>query len=315
VTGKVLAVSPNGSVAVFSDTFHTPNQVFVVNTAGASSSTTALNISGATVAAFSPDGLKAFIIGCKAGQGQCVNGGDSVYIYSALQALQPPLPTPSATAIGFSSNGAFAFVSGGASSPAITAYRVCDNSSAVTINLTNATVSPTFLKVLPDGIHLIGLDNTGLDYITTAITAVVPPTQCPQAISGSSIHIELGQGTFNPVAFFVSTDGTRVYVVASDRSIVMVYDFNTGAVRGIPLVGNATPVVPKNSMFSVADMPVDGTLIYVAGSDGTLHELSTVSETDMLQISFPNLSNHSNPFCTLDPTQGPCKLNFVAVRP
>jgi hypothetical protein len=267
------------------------------------------------VAGFSPDGLKAFIIGCKAGPGQCPTGGDSIYIYSALQALQPPLPTSSATGIGFSSNGAFAFVSGGASSPAVTAYKVCDNSSAVTIPMLGATAPPTFLKVLPDGVHLIGVDNTGLDYITTTISAVVPPTQCPQAIAGSSNRIEFGQGTFNPVAFFVSPDSTRVYVVANDRSIVLVYDFNTGAVRGIPLAGNATPLVPNNSMSSVADMTVDGTLIYVAGSDGALHELSTVSEADLLQISFPNLSNHSNAFCTLDPKQGVCQLDFVAVRP
>ena len=33
VTGKVLAVSNNGTIAVFSDTVHTPNQVYVVNTA------------------------------------------------------------------------------------------------------------------------------------------------------------------------------------------------------------------------------------------------------------------------------------------
>jgi hypothetical protein len=62
-------------------------------------------------------------------------------------------------------------------------------------------------------------------------------------------------------------------------------------------------------------MTVDGTLIYVAGSDGTLHELSTVSNADLMQISFPNLASHSNPFCSLDPTQGACIVNLVAVKP
>src|SRR5207248_2998530 len=118
VTGKVLGVSNNGSAAVFADTLHSPNQVYVVTTAGPSSSTTALKISGASAAAFSPDGLKAFIIGCKtAGAGQCPNGGDTLYVYSSVQALQTiPLVAASATGVDFSSNGAFAFVTGGTAS-------------------------------------------------------------------------------------------------------------------------------------------------------------------------------------------------------
>jgi len=34
VTGKVLASSNNGGAAVFSDTLHTPNQVYIFNSAG-----------------------------------------------------------------------------------------------------------------------------------------------------------------------------------------------------------------------------------------------------------------------------------------
>src|SRR6202022_2287336 len=74
--GKVLAISENGNLAVLSDTQSTPNQVYVVSAASSSSAAvTRLNISGANAAAFSPDGMKAFIIGCKAGAGQCSNGG------------------------------------------------------------------------------------------------------------------------------------------------------------------------------------------------------------------------------------------------
>jgi len=99
--------------------------------------------------------------------------------------------------------------------------------------------------------------------------------------------------------------------VASDRSDILVYNFNTGSVSGIPLAGNATPGDPANPMRTVADMTVDGTLIYVAGSDGTLHEVSTNPAVDLLQISFPNLPNFSNPFCSI----GNCRLNMVAVKP
>jgi hypothetical protein len=312
--GKVLAVSENGNLAVLSDTQSTPNQVYVVTAASSSSAAvTPLNISGANAAAFSPDGLKAFIIGCKAGAGQCLNGGDTLYVFSTLQALQTiPLSTSPATSVAFSSNAAFAFISeasGSGSSLAI--YNTCNNAPSTDASGTMQTISlpsqPSFVKVLPDGIHIIALDNTGLDYITTAITAAASQTLCPQFISASSQRIPLGQGTFNPINFFVSPDGTLAYIVASDRSSVLGYDFNTNSVAGISLANNASPVS--------ADITVDGTLIYVAGSDGMLHEVSTTSAADLLQISFTIPSRFSTPFCSLDPTSGPCKLDVVAVKP
>ena len=83
----------------------------------------------------------------------------------------------------------------------------------------------------------------------------------------------------------------------------MVYGFNTNSVSGISLANNASPVS--------ADMTVDGTLLYVAGSDGMLHEVSTTSAADLLQISFTIPPRFSTPFCT----SGPCKLDVVAVKP
>jgi len=314
--GKVLAVSENGNLAVLSDTQSTPNQVYVVSAASSSSATVApLNISGANAAAVSPDGLKAFIIGCKAGAGQCSNGGDTLYVFSTLQALQTiPLSTSrvSATSIAFSSNGAFAFISEASDSgSSLAIYNTCNNAPSTNSTSVVQTISlpsqPSFVKVLPDGIHIIALDNTGLDYITTTITAAASQSLCPQFISASSQPIPLGQGTFNPINFFVSPDGTLAFIVASDRSSVLVYDFNTNSVSGISLANNASPVS--------ADITVDGTLLYVAGSDGMLHEVSTTSAADLLPISFTIPSRFSTPFCSLDPTSGPCKLDVVAVKP
>ena len=37
VTGNILAVSPDGNLAIFSDTVHSPNQVYVTNVASAGS--------------------------------------------------------------------------------------------------------------------------------------------------------------------------------------------------------------------------------------------------------------------------------------
>src|SRR3981081_4119762 len=205
VTGTVLAVSPNGNVALISDTAHTPNQVYVVNTTNSSSpSVTALNINGAITGGFSPDGLKAFIL---------ANGGSSLYIYSALQSLQGPisLAVP-ASQVAFSTNGAFGYVSGAPSgnTPALTAFNLCDNKVATDVNhlqqIIPLNATPAFLRTIPnahlegrdnmsqlfpDGMHLLAVDNLGIDVVTAvnSVTSAVlanPPTSlgsCPQVVT------------------------------------------------------------------------------------------------------------------------------------
>ena len=328
VTGKVLASSINGTLAVFSDTVHTPNQVYVVNLANPSAlSATTLNISNAVAAAASPDGLKVFIFG---------NGGSSLYIYSPLQALQGPIALAgpaNANTVAFSSNGAFAFVAeaaAGGGSANVTTFHTCDNQvSPPAIPL---PFDPLFMKVLPgihiegsdsygykipDGTHVFVLDETGFDVLTFAISPAQSGTICPQTLmfvqSGDPKHlvqrIELGQGTLRPLNFFASADGSQLYVAAAGFASILVYDFGAGAVTsGIELLGNATPIT--------ADMSADAGTIVVGASDGMLHELSTgLGGSDQVQLSFPNLPNYLNPFCTLAPATGPCTLNVVLAKP
>ncbi|MGA8620265.1 MAG: hypothetical protein WB660_17300 [Candidatus Sulfotelmatobacter sp.] len=335
VAGRVLAVSQNGNGAIFSDTVSTPNQVYVVNVSATSSSSSsssstsasavALDISNATAATFSPDGLKAFILG---------GGGNSLYVYSTLQALQPPITlTTPATSVVFSSSGSFALLSGGGAPSTLAIYNTCDN-SAVSLPVTGTGLpsSPIFLKMVPAGNvpmgnvnipaldttgldFFFGLDSTGIDIIATNSSMGPLTTLCPQQIAlahtpaplnttFAPVHINIGQGTFHPINFFLSPDCTRAYIIAGDRSSVLVYDFTANATSGIPLMNNATPVS--------ADMSADGTLIYVAGSDGLLHELNTALALDQNQVSFLPLPNSTNNFCF---TGTNCHPNIVAVKP
>jgi hypothetical protein len=334
VTGKVIGVSPNGSLAAFSDTISTPNQVYVVN-GGAGTSTTPLNINSAIAATFSPDNSKAFILG---------DGGNTLYVYSTLQALQTfPLSAP-ADAVAFSSTGAYAFIAGGDAASNVTVRNTCDNSLAVstppgsgTFSITGLPATPRFLKMVPPGIvpgsslipalqqtgvsidFFYGIDNSGIDIIATATTNPLlpqPATLCPQQTIAlptyvqnsvtntfNPLYINLQKGTFHPINFFLSPDATQVYIVTSDLG-VLVYSFSTQAVTAIPLTGGAAPVA--------ADITVDGTLIYVAGSDGLLHQVNTPLALDEMEASFPQLGNSSNNFCYQNYS---CTLNLVAVKP
>jgi hypothetical protein len=346
VTGRVLAVSPNGNLAVFSDTVSTPNQVYVVNTGNSATNattgssattTTPLNINSATTAAFSPDNSKAFILG---------NGGNTLSVYSTLQALQTFSLTGPANEVAFSSTGAFALLAGGSSDPSTLAiYNTCDNSKAfLTLPPPPAVTQPLpgppiFLKMVPAGSApagnasipmlfqsdlsnldvFLGIDSTGIDVIATTTTTPLTPTAttlCPvQQITYATgvtstgpkpfypLHINLQRGTFHPINFFVSPDGTQVYIVTSDQG-VLIYSFNTQSVNAIPLSGGAAPVA--------ADMTVDGTLLYVAGTDGILHELNIALALDVMEIPFSQLPNSTSNFCFQNFT---CSLNLVAIRP
>ncbi len=340
VTGQVLAVSENGGNAIYSDTLSTPNQVYVVSS---TSPTVALNINNATAARFSPDGLKVFIVG---------DGGNSLYIYSTLQALQPKisLPTP-ATSIVFNSTGTFALLSGGSSAGTLAAYNTCDNSpvtyNSLPLSAGTITTAPLFLKMVPSGnvplgstfgsvtipLNLepagldffFGVDSTGIDIIATNSSVLPLPlpatlsiaNPCPQVVTLAQtlpitspptffapVHIDIGHGTFQPINFFLSPDAAQAYIITSDFG-VLIYNFNTNSVSAIPLLNNATPLA--------ADMTVDGTLLYVAGSDGMLHVLSTATDSEYENpVVFPPLVNSYNNFCY---TGSACALDLVAVKP
>jgi len=334
VTGTVLGISNNGGLAVFSDTLQTPNRTYLVNVGNANApAVSPLNISDTVAAAFSPDGLKILIFG---------NGGSSMYVDSPLQALQPPIalsgPANSNT-VAFSPNGAFAFVAEAAAngnSANLTAFNTCNNQiSASPSNvpaIVNLPANPLFMQVLPgvhiegtdsygfsipDGIHLLVLDSTGLDVITGVTSPAQPGTLCPQTLTFVPSpdpqlkvqRIELGQGPLQPVNFFVSADASQIYIAAAAEASILVYDFGAGAVTsGILLAGNATPIS--------AQMSVDTGTIVVAGSDGMLHIVTTLlGGSDQMQLSFPSLPNYLNPFCTATPAQGQCSLSLIAVRP
>jgi hypothetical protein len=350
VTGNILAIAANGTSAAFSDTLHTPNQVYVVNASNSNSIlSTPLNITGALTAAFSPDGLKTFIYGFDPNGAdacaQTVTPVPCLYIYSPLQALQT-IPLPASTtinSIAFSPNAAFAFTAQSTTTgtPNLTAYATCNNQvpTSPAPGLVPAVVSlpanPLVMKIIPnvhldgqdsygypipDGVHILLLDSTGFDIATAVITQpATGQSLCPQTLtfvsndpSRPTQRVQLGQTIPGPPGyanFFASADGSLLYIVASDSASILIFNLDAGApAGGIELLNNAAPLS--------ADMSVDGGTIVISGSDGLLHEVTTgIGGFDSNPLSFPNLPNYLNAFCSFTPSAGPCTLTTSLAKP
>jgi len=295
VPGKVLAVSPDGSKVIISDTVDAPNEVFVFDTATNTSPT--FQITGATAADFSPDSLKAYIV-----------AGSTLYVYSKLDGLKTIALDAPANDVSFLSEGAFVYAAGGAPS-ALSVWRTCDNGRADTVNV---PAVPTFMKTLPGAaqllpadspntFHLLALAPPDIDIISVNTT----PSGCtPPVTDGPVASFNLGRGNFLPKQLIIAQDGSTAYVVASNLSSILVFNIPGQTSSAISLVGNPMPLS--------ATLTPDGTLLYVGASDGTVHVVSTVAGGDIKQIPFPQgLCQNSAGL----PFSITCNPDLVAVKP
>jgi hypothetical protein len=300
VSGKVLAVSPDGTLSVYSNTSDVPNQVFVCTGCNSGSQTVAsFLINGATAAAFSPDSLKGYIV-----------AGNTLNIYSKTDALKTiPLAAP-ANDVTFLPEGNFAYVAGGASS-AVTVWRNCDNTQVDTVP---TTATPAMIRALPDAATVAILDPPYLELI--AVNPIGTLTGCTPLVSNTITgNFNLGQGNFTPTQFIVAPDGSAAYILGHQASnslpfsFVIGFDFTTQTPSFISLSGNA---VPLSASLSPA-----GDLLFVGADDGAVHIIDTSSRTDLQQITFPYPSNALCYGGGTPSTQSPvpCLPDLVAVKP
>lgn len=310
--GKVLAVSLDGNTAVVSDTLSIPNQVYVVtNLESGTPSPSPLLINSATAAAFSPDGLKIFILGNPTPSNPTVP--PTLYVYSTVLALkQIPLSAP-AIAASFYPNSALAFLNGGAAG-AVTMRNTCDTSYAQVASFPGR--NPVLFQGLSDGVHAVGVESPGIDVFSVAVgappvaTLTSPQTQlvtCPFPVtSATSSFVNIGQGTFTPLKMLVAPDNSRVYILASNLGSVFAFDLGVNTVTAIPLTGNPVPLD--------ASLTSDGVTMYVGTTDGSVHVLSTVSNVDLQEVTFVN-NNSSNKSSLCSNIPQTCNPDLIAVQP
>jgi hypothetical protein len=278
--GKVLAISPDRNSAIISDTFDSPNLLFICTNCGSSSRTvTPFQISGATAAAFSPDNLKAYILATPPPP-----ASPTLYVYSKLDPLQPIKLSAQGTDVAFHPEGGFAYVAAG---NLLTPYRTCDNAALSSAALSTSN-PPLMIRPLPDGSSLLVLDPPNIDLVSvTSLTAV----DCAGTLTNTTSSFDLGEGSFIPTQFFVSPDGSTAYILGNSSAgtppsrlpFVMVFNVNTQGASTLSLSNSATPLS--------ASLSPDGTLLFVGADDGTLHVIDTTSGLDTQQVSFPFPTN------------------------
>ncbi|HTZ98202.1 MAG TPA: WD40 repeat domain-containing protein [Terriglobales bacterium] len=281
--GKVLAVSPDGTTLIVSDTVDVPNQVFVFNTS--TNVSTPFVISGATAADFSPDSLKAYIV-----------AGSTLYVYSKLDGLKSVPLTAPANDVAFFAEGAFAYLAGGNPS-GVTVYRTCDNGAA---DFPSMPATPTLIGAVPDAQHMFTVNPPTVSVIGVSAA----PSGCTPTVSDVVTNFDLGQGTFTASQLIISPSGSTAYILSPNLKSILVFNIAGETATSITMAGNATPLR--------AAITPDGTLLVVGGSDGLLHIIQTASNADTQQISF------TSSFCqnaSGQPFGITCNPNLVAVKP
>jgi hypothetical protein len=323
VVGKVVAVSPDGSKVVVSD-LSDPNsspQVLVFDTSSSGGVNTIQLAPGTTgvVANFSPDSLKACIIAS--------NGSTStLYVYSKVDALQTiSLGTP-ANDVSFLPSGNFGYTADGTAS-GLSVVPTCDNPPPGTppqVTTAPTTAPPFFIRSVIDG-RMLAVEPPGIELVTSAInsktsngcafprpypgTTGLMPIPGNLAVTNTASFFNLGVGNFIPRQLIVSENGSTAYILANDPNnnplgVILVFNIPNQTSSAISLAGNAIPLQ--------AALTPDGTVLYVASSDGTVHAVSTVAGGDFQQISFPLglcQTTTGTPFGTT------CNPDLIAVRP
>ncbi len=245
-TGKVLAAAPDGNRFVITEP--AVGRVFVTDV---SSSTVPLDISGATGAAFSPDGSILYIV-----------AGNTLFVYTPGTTLKRIALGATANDVVGLTPGWFMYIAGTGS---ITARATCDNSPAGTVGAT----SPSMIASLPNGTAVVATDSPNLEVVHVNSTGA----GCPPAASNVSSRVDVGEA-FTARQIIPLPDSSKVYITSNVG--LFVYDVAANSVSKIALAGGAIPFTGGATL--------DSATVYVGATDNAVHAISVSSGTDTLQI-------------------------------
>jgi trimeric autotransporter adhesin len=260
VPGKVLAISPDDNTVLTSD----GSFVYAFLPNATTNQVTKLTIPGATAANFSPDSLKAYIVG---------NGNWTSWTPSAT-----PIPAGvggAANDVDFIATGAFGYIAGSGSGVGVRA--TCNDATESNVGTSGV---PTNIRTLPDGQHLLALVPPNIDVITATSDNVGCPPDVGNAASATSLNpTPFGSPSgFTAPQLIVTTDGTKAFVTSDLAGKLVGFDVVNRKSAPLQLVGGVTQTFTGGAT-------VDGKLLYVgAGGTNTLHKVDLTTGADVAQI-------------------------------
>jgi hypothetical protein len=276
-----------------SDTIDSPSRVNICKNCASLHTIVPIFLSNATAAAFSPDGLKAYIVSGSSCPGTASTG--CLLVYSQVDAPQFIQLSSAPTDVAFIGNGSAGYI---AESSQTAFLPTCGPSTATSLG--NVSLAAQYLLPLPDGMSLLALTPPVAQTMTATITG---PQNVPQNASGCLAprgvlnltntpgpSSNLGIGPFVPKQFFLSRDGTIAYILAQTTSggtfpFIIALNVQTGASSQFSLSGGAVPLS--------AGISPGGDQLLVGADDGQVHVIETATGLDIQQVQLTFANNTS----------------------
>ncbi len=260
VIGTVLAISPDNKYLLMSDTVG--GAVYIYSIGGASSLLS--QAVAPTAGVFTPDGRSVSFL-----------SGQQLYydtiVPTATITNLPYVPD----ALDISAQGGLTYVTS-AASHAIDVRTTCDQGDWQTLTANN----PTLVAHIPNATGAVVADSPAIDVVTTGTLG----SGCPPSSQSTVNSYNLGGGSFNARQLFLSSDGSRTWLI-SDLTSVISFNMSTLTPTLIPLANSA-------QAYS-GGITLDGSHVYVGGSDNNVHVIDANAGTDSAQIAV-NLKDASS---------------------
>ena len=251
--GKIIATSTDGNYLLVSDS--TNGNVYLFATSnGTVLVTQALTASSG---AFTPDGQSVSFL----------SPGNQLFYYTIFPTSNVATLPFAPTALDVSSQGGMTYVTSSAFG-AIDVRATCNQSDWQTL----AATAPTLVSHLPNGNGAVVADSPAIDVVTTGAI----PNGCPPTPQSTVNTYNLGFGTFTANQMFVSPDSSRAWIL-SDLPKLIGLNLSTLTPFSIALANNAVPLS--------GGIMIDGSFVYVGGSDSNVHAINVSNGTDSAQVA------------------------------
>ena len=225
----------------------------------------------ASSGAFTPDGQSVSFLA----------PGNQLYYYTIFPTSDTATLPFTPTALDVSSQGGMTYVTSSAFG-AIDVRATCNQSDWQTLTAT----APTLVTHVPNGSGAAVADSPAIDVVTTGAI----PNGCPPTPQSSVNTYNLGFGNFTANQMFVSPDSSRAWIL-SDLPKLIGLNLTTLTPFSISLANGAVPLT--------GGIMIDGSFVYVGGSDSNVHAINVSSGNDAAQIA-PGLKDPGGAAVTPD---------------